>query len=75
MPYTQLIAAIEGKAIDDDANEHKEKGNKSEKQIDNVLAQHLEKVFEPSGDMPLINHLLDERELIASIQELKKVYT
>ena len=73
MPYTQLIAAIEGKAVDDD--DHKEKGNKSEKQIDNVLAQHLEKVFEPSGDMPLINHLLDERELIASIQELKKVYT
>ena len=25
--------------------------------------------------MPLINHLLDERELIASIEELKKVYT
>ena len=65
MPYTQLIAAIEGKAVE--SGEEEAKGNKSEKQIDNVLAQHLEKEFEPRGDMLLINHLLDERELISTI--------
>ena len=52
LPYTSLIAAIEGKITDDDEN--KDKNTKPEKQIDNVIAQHMEKEFEPRGDMPLI---------------------
>ena len=73
MPYTSLIAAIEGKINDEE--DPKDKNSKPEKKIDNIIAQHLEKEFEPKGDMPLISFLIDEKELLNQIQELKQVYT
>lgn len=43
--------------------------------IEAALAAGLEKDFEPRGDMPTIQEIVDVKDLINYVQNMKQVYT
>lgn len=74
MAYNQLISAFEGKKIDD-MDDNDQVNDKTEQKIERVLALHTIKEFAPRGDEELIAELIEERQLIQNVKDLKKVYT
>ena len=61
MNYVQLVAAIDGTAVDDDFQEDvdmdKKKGTGVNK-VERIVNQHAEKEFNPEGNLALIQELI-----------------
>ena len=61
MNYVQLVAAIDGTAVDDDFQEDvdmdKKKGTGVNK-VERIVNQHAEKEFNPEGNLGLIQELI-----------------
>ena len=43
--------------------------------IEQAMMTGYEKEFEPKGDMPAIQEILEVKDVIAFIQELKQIYS
>jgi len=74
MNYTQLVAAIDGTSVDDDFPEEIGVEIKGTNKVDRIVNLHAEKEFAPNGDMPLIQELIQQKQLVEKLNNLKDSY-
>lgn len=75
MNYTQLVAAIDGTSVEEDfPDEIGVIETKGVNKVDKIVNLHGEKEFIPNGDMTLIQELIQQKQLVEKINNLKDTY-